>query len=52
MFACSWKTAGMAYGIVFAIALALRAASALPDLPDGGGVQIYSDTITHSVPLV
>jgi len=51
MFACSWKTAGLAYSIVFAIALALKAVGSLPDLSQGG-VEIYSDLITHIVPLV
>jgi len=51
MFACSWKTAGLVYSIVFAIALALKAVATLPDLP-AGGVEIYSDIITHIVPLV
>lgn len=51
MFACSWKTAGLAYSIVFAIALALKAVGTLRDLPVGD-IRIYSDIITHILPLV
>lgn len=51
MFACSWKTAGMAYGVVFAIALALKSASGLPDLLQGG-VLIYSEVFALIAPLV
>lgn len=51
MFACSWKTAGLAYTIVLAAVVGLKIGGMLSDLPDGGA-RIISDIITHIVRLV
>lgn len=52
MFACSWKTAGMAYCVVFVVAVALKVLNGLPDLSDGGSAPIYSGIVAQIAPLV